>query len=142
MTLERLTERIQEEKDKIGKADGRRFNARSRTKESWQMKNIKKSIALSERKRRHSANRSTYTREELVEYKEIEDKFREDMRSKVDAPEEKSSNNQETPPGSPPTKRTRCTPTTPPCTPTRSTSVPPSTPCTPSSPSTRRKYTA
>ena len=138
MTLERLTERLQEEKDKIGKVDGRRFNARSRTKESWQMKNIEKSIAVSERKRTHRANRSTFTKEELQEYKEIEDKL------KAERIEDKL-NQLETPPGSPPTKRTRCTPTTPPCTPTRSTSSPCAPRCasrTPSSPSTRRKYTA
>lgn len=77
MTLERLTERLQEEDDKVGKVDGRRFNSRSRKKMKWEMRNIEKSIFTNER-RKHS-NRPTYTKEELQEYKDIEDKFRADM---------------------------------------------------------------
>lgn len=76
MTLERLTERLQEEKDKVGKVDGRRFNSRSRTKMTWEMRNIAKSIGLSERKKRYGANRSIFTKEELAEYKLIEEQFR------------------------------------------------------------------
>lgn len=84
MTLERLTERLQEEKAKVGKVDGRRFNSRSRTKMSWEMKNIAKSIVCSERKRKH-ASRSMFTNEELAEYKLIEDTYR---REKMQAREE------------------------------------------------------
>lgn len=79
MTLERLTERLEEEKAKIGKVDGRRFNSRSRTKMMWEMRNIEKAHAAIERKKR--VNRSMYTPEELQEYKEIEDRFREEQAS-------------------------------------------------------------
>lgn len=79
MTLERLTQRIQEENDRVGKVDGRRFNIRSRKKMGWEMRKIEKSIATSQRKKRQASNRSTYTKEELQEYKNIEDRFRADM---------------------------------------------------------------
>ena len=88
MTLERLTERLEEEKAKIGKLDGRRFNIRSKTKMMWEMRTIQKAHATIERKKRNGVHRSTYTAEELEEYKEIEDKFRQEQvssREKEDA---------------------------------------------------------
>lgn len=83
MTLARLTERLQEEKAKVGKVDGRRFNSRSRTKMSWEMKNIARSIVSNEKKRKHTS-RAMFTKEELAEYKQIEDTYR---REKVEARE-------------------------------------------------------
>ncbi|CAM9106709.1 unnamed protein product [Sphacelaria rigidula] len=80
MTLERLTQRIQEENDRVGKVNGRRFNIRSRKKMGWEMRNIEKSIASKKRRKKQGSNRSTYTKEELEEYKDIEDRFRADMR--------------------------------------------------------------
>lgn len=88
MTLDRLSERLEEEKAKIGKLDGRRFNVRSKTKMMWEMRNIEKAHAQTRRKKRNGGNRSTYTPEELQEYKEIEDKFRQEQvsfREKEDA---------------------------------------------------------
>lgn len=79
MTLERLTERLQEEKAKIGKVDGRRFNSRSRSKMFWEMRNIERAHAAIERKKRNGVHQSMYTPEELQEYKEIEDRFREEQ---------------------------------------------------------------
>lgn len=81
MTLERLTERLEEERAKIGKVDGRRFNSRSKTKMMWEMKNIEKAHATNERKKRNGVNRSMYTPEELKEYKEIEDRFKKEQAS-------------------------------------------------------------
>lgn len=109
MTLERLTERLQEEKAKVGKVDGRRFNSRSRTKMSWEMKNIAKSIICNERKRKH-ASRSIFTKEELEEYKQIEDTYRQE---KIQARESKETTKEEVPP----------TPATSPTTPRRKDSV-------------------
>lgn len=79
MTLERLTERLEEEHARIGSIDGRRFNSRSRTKMSWEMKNISKSIVAENRRRSYGGNRSIFTKDELREYKEIEDKFRKEQ---------------------------------------------------------------
>ena len=62
MTLERLTERLQEEDDKVGKVDGRRFNSRSRKKMKWEMRNIEKSIFTNER-RKHSNMRRALSRD-------------------------------------------------------------------------------
>lgn len=76
MTLERLTERLQEEKAKVGAVDGRRFNVRSKTKMTWEMRNINKSIVSNQKRKSCGGNRSIFTKEELKEYKEIEDKFR------------------------------------------------------------------
>ena len=87
MTLERLTERLQEEKAKVGKVDGRRFNSRSRTKMGWEMKNIAKSIVCNERKRKH-ASRSMFTKEELAEYKQIEDTYRQEKMQARETKEE------------------------------------------------------
>lgn len=82
MTLERLTERLEEERLKVGKIDGRRFNSRSKTKMTWEMRNIRKSIDVNDRKKKRGVKRSMYTKEELKEYKEIEDKFREEKSNK------------------------------------------------------------
>lgn len=79
MTLERLTERLEEEKAKIGKVDGRRFNSRSRTKMFWEMRNIERAHAAIQRKKKNLGPRSMYTPEELQEYKEIENRFREEQ---------------------------------------------------------------
>lgn len=92
MTLERLTERLQEEKAKIGKPDGRRFNSRSKTKMSWEMKNIQKAIVCGQKKKRKHATRSTFTKEELEEYKQIEDKYRQD---KIEARKKKEESEEQ-----------------------------------------------
>lgn len=88
MTLERVTERLQEEKDKVGKVDGRRFNSRSHTKMKWEIRNIEKSIRIAARKKISGTTRSTYTKEELEEYRAINNNFREEMRTKRDAKKE------------------------------------------------------
>lgn len=79
MTLERLTERLQEEKAKVGAVDGRRFNIRSKTKMTWEMRNIAKAIVTNQKKKDYGGNRSIFTKEELKEYKEIEEKFRKEQ---------------------------------------------------------------
>lgn len=83
MTLERLTERIQEEKDKKGKIDGRRFNSRSQTKMKWEIRNIEKSMRTTRKKKAASSVRGTYTKEELEEYRVLNEQFREGMRLKL-----------------------------------------------------------
>lgn len=88
MTLERLTERIQEEKDKVGKTDGRRFNSRSQTKMKWEILNIKKSIRVARKRKNGSAVRGIYTKEELQEYKINNEKFRNEMKSKMESKKE------------------------------------------------------
>lgn len=124
MTLERLTERLAEERQKEGKVDGRRFNTRSKTKMTWEMRNINKSIATNRRRKKNGTKRSMYTKEELQEYKEIEDKFREDQKLKQakenNADSEVSKTPSQTPPGTPPARLAS----------------------TPTSPESRRKYTA
>ena len=85
MTLERLTERIQEEKDKIGKTDGRRFNSRSQTKMKWEIKNIEKSIRVARKRKNVSMIRGVYTKEELEEYKIEAEKFKKEMEPKIEA---------------------------------------------------------
>jgi len=83
MTLERLTERIQEEKDKIGKTDGRRFNSRSQTKMKWEIKNIEKSIRVARKRKNVSMIRGVYTKEELEEYKIEAEKFKKEKRDGI-----------------------------------------------------------
>ena len=85
MTLERLTERIQEEKDKIGKTDGRRFNSRSQTKMKWEIKNIEKSIRIAKKRKTVSMTRGIYTKEELEEYKQDAKDFKKEMESKMES---------------------------------------------------------
>lgn len=89
MTLARLTERLQEEaeKGKVGRLDGRRFNKRSQMKMTWEMRNITKSIRLAERKKKQSMTRGTYTKEELKEYRKINEDHRQEMRKKMEAKE-------------------------------------------------------
>jgi len=90
MTLERLTERIQEEKDKVGKTDGRRFNSRSQTKMKWEIKNIQKSIRVARKRKNVSMTRGVYTKEELEEYKIEAEKFKKEMESKMESKMEPS----------------------------------------------------
>lgn len=80
MTLARITERLEEEQNKVGKTDGRRFNSRSRTKMHWEISNIKKSIRA-EAKRQNSTGgqKGAFTKQELVEYKQIRDEYRQTM---------------------------------------------------------------
>ena len=75
MSLARITERIEEEKEKKGKIDGRRFNSRSQKKMMWQVKDIQKGLR---KKQRNSSNRGGYSKEELEEYKILNDKAREE----------------------------------------------------------------
>ena len=81
MTLERLTERLQEEKDKVGKIDGRRFNSRSQTKMKWEIKNIEKSIRVAKKRKTVSMMRGVYSKEELEEYKIDAENFKKEMES-------------------------------------------------------------
>ena len=68
MTLARLAERIQEEKDKQGKLDGRRFNSRSKTKMNWEINNLKKNMEYRRRWRNTRGPRhKIFTQEELEE---------------------------------------------------------------------------
>lgn len=85
MTLERLTERIQEEKDKVGKIDGRRFNSRSQTKMKWEIRNIEKSIRIAKKRKKVSMTRGIYTKEELEEYKLDAENFKKEMESKMES---------------------------------------------------------
>lgn len=85
MTLERLTERIQEEKDKVGKTDGRRFNSRSQTKMKWEIKNIEKSIRVAKKRKNVSMTRGVYTKEELEEYKIEAERFKKEMETKMES---------------------------------------------------------
>ncbi|ACH46849.1 unknown [Feldmannia species virus] len=90
MTLARLTERIQEEKEKKGKVDGRRFNSRSRTKMYWEIRNIEKSIKIMERNRKTSGRgRTVFTTDELQEYKKVKEEMREKKAVVVEGKEPK-----------------------------------------------------
>ena len=64
MSLARITERIQEEKERKEKIDGRRFNSRSQKKMMWQVKDIQ-----SLRKKKKTSSRGGYSKEELEEYR-------------------------------------------------------------------------
>lgn len=96
MTLERLTERIQEEKEKVGKIDGRRFNSRSQTKMKWEIRNIEKSLRVARKKKKSSVCRGIYTKEELEEYRKDNEEFREEMKMKMKSKKEEK-NSSETP---------------------------------------------
>ena len=53
MTLARLSERLEEAKNKEGKVDGRRFNSRSQMKMKWEIRGIER--ALNKQKKRSTA---------------------------------------------------------------------------------------
>ena len=74
MSLARITERIQEEKEKKGKIDGRRFNSRSQKKMMWQVKDIQKGL----KKKKKSPSRGGYSKKELEEYRLLNIKAREE----------------------------------------------------------------
>ena len=78
MSLARITERIQEEKEKKGKIDGRRFNSRSQKKMMWQVKDIQ-----SLRKNKKKPSRGGYSKEELEEYRILNMKDREERESRI-----------------------------------------------------------
>jgi len=67
MTLARLSERLEEAKNKEGKIDGRRFNSRSQMKMKWEIRGIAR--ALNKQKKRSTAglHRGIYTKEEMEE---------------------------------------------------------------------------
>lgn len=72
MTLARLSERLQEEKEKKGKVDGRRFNSRSKTKMYWEIRKIKRAMKNSRNaKKAIGLGRNVFTIEELKEYKKM-----------------------------------------------------------------------
>ena len=95
MTLERLTERLQEEKDKVGKIDGRRFNSRSQTKMKWEIRNIEKSIRVARKRKSVSMARGVYSKEELEEYKIDAENFKKEMESKMESKIEKTNEKKE-----------------------------------------------
>ena len=74
MSLARITERIQEEKEKKGKIDGRRFNSRSQKKMMWQVKDLQKGL----KKKKKNPSRGGYSKEELEEYRLLNIKAREE----------------------------------------------------------------
>jgi len=81
MSLARITERIQEEKEKKGKIDGRRFNSRSQRfnsrsqkKMMWQVKDLQKGL----KKKKKNPSRGGYSKEELEEYRLLNIKAREE----------------------------------------------------------------
>ena len=78
MSLARITERIQEEKEKKGKMDGRRFNSRSQKKMMWQVKDIQ-----SLRKKKKTSSRGGYSKEELEEYRLLNIKAREEGEARI-----------------------------------------------------------
>ena len=78
MSLARITERIQEEKERKEKIDGRRFNSRSQKKMMWQVKDIQ-----SLRKKKKSSSRGGYSKEELEEYRILNMKDREERESRI-----------------------------------------------------------
>ena len=67
MTLDRLSERITEAKNKEGKTDGRRFNSRSQMKMKWEIRGIIR--VQNKQKKRSTAGlyRGIYTKEEMEE---------------------------------------------------------------------------
>jgi len=78
MSLARITERIQEEKERKEKIDGRRFNSRSQKKMMWQVKDIQ-----SLRKKKKTSSRGGYSKEELEEYRILNMKDREERESRI-----------------------------------------------------------
>ena len=78
MSLARITERIQEEKERKEKIDGRRFNSRSQKKMMWQVKDIQ-----SLRKKKKSSSRGGYSKEELEEYRILNMKDKEERESRI-----------------------------------------------------------
>ena len=74
MSLARITERNQEEKEKKGKIDGRRFNSRSQKKMMWQVKDLQKGL----KKKKKNPSRGGYSKEELEEYRLLNIKAREE----------------------------------------------------------------
>ena len=79
MSLARITERINEENEKKGKIDGRRFNSRSQKKMLWQMKDLKRS----QKKAKYTTSRCGYSKDELEEYRIINEKIREEGEIKL-----------------------------------------------------------
>ena len=79
MSLARITERIQEEKEKKGKIDGRRFNSRSQKKMMWQVKDIQKGL----KKNKKKPSRGGYSKEELEEYRLLNIKAREEGEARI-----------------------------------------------------------
>lgn len=73
MSLARITERINEDNQKKGKIDGRRFNSRSQKKMVWQVRDIQRG---NQKKVRNG--RGGYSKEELEEYRQINIQERED----------------------------------------------------------------
>lgn len=73
MTLERVTERIQEAKDKANKLDGRRFNVRSKRKMNWEMRDIQMALKNVKRKNPPGLIRGLYTKAELEEYRKMDE---------------------------------------------------------------------
>jgi len=69
MTLARITERIEEKKIKDMKIDGRRFSKRSQKKIKYEVRDLQKKA---ERRTGGRKNRGGFTKEELEEYKRID----------------------------------------------------------------------
>ena len=79
MTLQRITERIDEAKLKSKKLDGRRFNIRSKNKMHWEMMDIDKSLRHGKRKNPSGLVRGVYTKAEMEEYKLINKQHKEQL---------------------------------------------------------------
>lgn len=71
MTIDRVTERLQEQKNREDNFDRRRFNSRSVMKESYQMNNIRKHMRAKRAKKRGGGRRAVFTEQELKEYNDI-----------------------------------------------------------------------
>jgi len=69
MTLARLSERLEEAKNKEGKVDGRRFNSRSQMKMKWEMRGIARAINKQKKRSTAGLHRGIYTKEEMAESK-------------------------------------------------------------------------
>ena len=80
MSLARITERIQEEKEKKVKMDGRRFNSRSQKKMMWQVNDIQKGL---KKKKKKNPSRGGYSKEELEEYRILNNKAREEGETRI-----------------------------------------------------------
>lgn len=94
MTLARITERIQEEKDKLNKLDGRRFNVRSKKKMNWEMRDIAKTLRNGKRKNPPGLIMGLFTKEELEEYRKMDETLSNQKQKdeiKKDTSEDKSS---------------------------------------------------
>lgn len=78
MSLARITERINEQKQQKGKIDGRRFNSRSQKKMVWQVRDIQRGC-----QKKIRSGRGGYSKEELEEYRLINIKEREDSSSRL-----------------------------------------------------------